>query len=147
MYEMVNMAPPWSGMKPEELSRTVVTGGRPLIAPEHVASVPNGWIELMEQCWDQNAENRPNFDAIHNTLKEIRNNHEFSTHRFDNAFDATSVFRTNNQTTRRMDTKVMPDHEMEMYYSLPQGPNTIDACCSNVYLVGNTRLLVLCGIE
>ena len=119
MSEMVNMAPPWSGMKPQELSRTVVTGGRPLIVPEHAASVPNGWVELMEQCWDQDAENRPTFDAIHSALKKIRNRNDFSTHRFEeNAFDVASVFRTNRRTTRRMDTEDMPDHEMEMYYSL-----------------------------
>ena len=115
MSEMVNMAPPWSGMKPEELSRTVVTGGRPLIAPEHVASVPNGWIELMQQCWDQDPTNRPNFDAIHDTLEQVCRDVEHA-----REFDNVSATR---QTTHLCASDNTSNHELEMgmYYSVPRG--------------------------
>ena len=76
MSEMVNMAPPWQGMTPEEISRAVAASERPLIAPELAASAPTGWIELMQQCWDQDATNRPNFDAIHDALEQVQGSME-----------------------------------------------------------------------
>ena len=72
MSEMVNMAPPWQGMTPEEISSAVAAGERPVIAPELATSAPTGWIELMQKCWDQDPTNRPTFDAIHDALKPIR---------------------------------------------------------------------------
>ena len=76
MSEMVNMAPPWQGMTPEEISRAVAASERPLIAPELAASAPTGWIELMQQCWEQDATNRPNFDAIHDALEQVQGSME-----------------------------------------------------------------------
>ena len=72
MSEMVNMAPPWQGMTTTEVSCAVAAGERPVIAPELAASAPTGWIELMEQCWDQHPTNRPTFDAIHDSLAQFR---------------------------------------------------------------------------
>ena len=72
MSEMVNMAPPWQGMTTKEVSFAVAAGERPVIAPELAASAPTGWIELMEQCWDQHPTNRPTFDAIHDSLAQFR---------------------------------------------------------------------------
>ena len=72
MSEMINMAPPWPGMPREELTRAVAAGGRPTILAEHAASAPEGWSELMHQCWDQNPTVRPEFLAIHRKLKQIR---------------------------------------------------------------------------
>ena len=58
MSEMVKMAPPWQGMTTEDVSRAVAAGERPILAPELATSAPTGWIELMEQCWDQHPTNR-----------------------------------------------------------------------------------------
>ena len=55
MSEMVNMAPPWQGMSPEEVPRVVAAGERPVIAPALAVNAPIGWNELMQQCWDQDA--------------------------------------------------------------------------------------------
>ena len=72
MSEMIIMAPPWQGMTREEVSCAVAAGERPVIASELAASAPTGWIQLMEQCWDQNPSNRPTFDVIHDALKPLR---------------------------------------------------------------------------
>ena len=115
MSEMVNMAPPWQGMTPEEISSAVATGERPLIAPELAASAPTGWIELMQQCWDQDPTNRPNFDVIHDTLEQVCRDVE---HARDFA---------NASATRQTSHLSVPDnasnHELEMgmYYSVPRG--------------------------
>ena len=74
MSEMVNMAPPWQGMTRDEVTHAVAAGERPIIAPELAASAPTGWIELMQQCWDQKSTNRPDFDAIHNSLTQVQGN-------------------------------------------------------------------------
>ena len=113
MSEMVNMAPPWQGMTPEEISSAVAAGERPIIVPELAASAPTGWIELMQQCWDQDPTNRPNFDAIHDALKQVCRNVEHA-HAFANA----SATR---QTSRSSvpDNKSNHELEMAMYYSVP----------------------------
>ena len=112
MSEMVNMTPPWQGVTPEEVSCTVAAGERPVIASALGASAPTGWIELMEQCWDQHPENRPEFDAIHNTLRQIGRNTECG-HELDNASStrATCLAAPRNASNC--------ESEMEMYYSIP----------------------------
>ena len=114
MSEMVNMAPPWQGMTREEVTSAVAAGERPLVAPELAASAPTGWIELMEQCWNQDPTNRPSFDAIHDTLEEICRNVDHAPDEFDNA----SATR---QTSRLFAPDNTSNHEvdMEMYYSVP----------------------------
>ena len=74
MSEMVNMAPPWlPGMTQKEVtvSRAVAASQRLAISSELAASAPTGWIELMQQCWDQDPKSRPNFDVILGTLNQI----------------------------------------------------------------------------
>ena len=71
MSEMITMAPPWQGVTREAVLSAVAAGSRPSIASELAASAPTGWTELMQQCWDQEPQNRPDFDAIHNDLKQI----------------------------------------------------------------------------
>ena len=117
MSEMVNMAPPWQGMTREEISSAVAASERPFIAPELAASAPTGWIELMQQCWDQDPTHRPNFDDIHDTLKQLSYNAQHASE-CDNA----SATR---QTSNFMSNPFAPvntsnhEHEMEMYYSIP----------------------------
>ena len=113
MSEMVNMAPPWQGMTPGEISSAVAASERPLLTPELAASAPTGGIELMQQCWDQDPTNRPNFDAIHDALKQVCRNVEHA-HEFDNA----SATRQTSCLYARDNTS---DHEVEMgiYYSVP----------------------------
>ena len=74
MSEMIIMAPPWQGMTREEVSCAVAAGERPVIASALAANAPTGWIELMEQCWDQDPTKRPDFDAIHNSLTQVQGN-------------------------------------------------------------------------
>ena len=115
MSEMVNMAPPWQGMTPEEISHAVAAGERPLIASELEANAPTGWIELMQQCWDQDATNRPNFDVIHDALEQICRNVE-------HARDFANASATR-QTTHLCASDNASNHEIEiemgMYYSVP----------------------------
>ena len=113
MSEMVNMAPPWQGMTPEEISRAVAAGERPSIAPELAAIAPTGWIELMQQCWDQDPTNRPNFDAIHDALEQVCRGVEHA-REFENA-SATK------QTRRLSVPDNVSNHEIDMgmYYSVP----------------------------
>ena len=59
-------------MTREEVSCAVAAGERPVTASELAASVPTGWIKLMQQCWDQDPTNRPTFDAIHDALKPLQ---------------------------------------------------------------------------
>ena len=108
MSEMVNMAPPWQGMTREEISSAVAASERPFIAPELAASAPTGWIELMQQCWDQDPTNRPNFDAIHDVdaLEQICRDVEHA-----GEFDNASATR---QTSRLRAPDNMSNHELEM---------------------------------
>ena len=113
MSEMVNMAPPWQGMTPKEISLVVAAGERPIIAPELAANAPTGWIELMQQCWDQDPITRPDFDDIHVTLNQLSSNAER-----DHAFANASATR---QTSRLFAPDNTSNHELEMgmYYSVP----------------------------
>ena len=117
MSEMINMEPPWPGMTRAEVSRHVADGGRPQIVPEHAADVPNGLIELMEQCWDQDPTMRPAFVAIHDTIKQMRSDVEQGDHENNSAFDTSR--QTRSETTRLVAHDDTTDHEMEMYHSLP----------------------------
>ena len=113
MSEMVNMAPPWQGMTPAEISQAVTAGERPSVTSELAANAPTGWIELMQQCWDEDPPNRPNFDMIHDALEQIRRDVEHA-HAFANA----SATR---QTSRLAASDDVSNHELEMgmYYSVP----------------------------
>ena len=115
MCEMVNMAPPWQGMTRDEVTYAVAAGERPLIAPELEASAPTGWIELMQQCWDQDPTNRPNFDAIHDALEQVCRDVEHA-REFDNASatrKTTHLFASDNTSNHKI--------EIGMYYSVPRG--------------------------
>ena len=113
MSEMVNMAPPWQGMTRDQVTHVVAAGERPSVAPELAASAPTGWIELMQQCWDQDPAHRPNFDLIHDALEQICRDVEDACE-FDNT-------RATRQTSRSCALDNTSNHELEMgmYYSVP----------------------------
>ena len=107
MSEMVNMAPPWQGMTPEEISRAVAAGERPLIAPELAANAPTGWIELMQQT-------DPILMRFMTLFQEQVCRNVEHAREFDNA----SAIR---QTSRLSASGDASNHEvkMGMYYSMP----------------------------
>ena len=112
MSEMIIMAPPWQGMTREEVSCAVAAGERPVIASELAASAPTGWIELMQQCWDQDPTNRPTFDAIHDAVEQICRDIEH-TRVFDNASAAMQTSRLHGPDN------TSDEVEMGIYYSVP----------------------------
>ena len=69
MSEMVSMARPWDGATQDEIRKSVAEGHRPDV-PD--VWCPDGWSELMEACWDQQPENRPEFSVIYTKLDSIR---------------------------------------------------------------------------
>ena len=71
MSEMVNMAPPWQGLTQAEVCSVVASGLRPEISAGLAVDMPSGWSQLMNQCWNQEPTQRPQFKVIHELLDQI----------------------------------------------------------------------------
>ena len=71
VWEICTRRTPYEGKSPQEIALNVaVKKMRPdknLIPIE----TPNGLRELMEFCWDQDPNNRPNFEQIRSLLSKI----------------------------------------------------------------------------
>ena len=75
MFEMLNHQPPWdtqnheshgsvTGITPTDIYRRVSQNLRPYTPPDVQNEAPNGWFDLMNQCWDDDAKRRPSFNDI-----------------------------------------------------------------------------------
>ena len=107
MSEMINMSPPWPAATDEDIYRNVAQGERPQISDNRAAECPDGWCELMHQCWDQDPANRPAFAFVHEQLCHIQGNLS-SGHALEPPDQALQGIRIDN--TQEVD--------METYYSL-----------------------------
>lgn len=43
----------------------VAEGQRPEVEPELAAGAPEGWCAMMEECWHQEAQQRPSFQTMY----------------------------------------------------------------------------------
>lgn len=73
MYEIVSHRAPWAGVHSRKVFGRVFEGERPSLEIDH-AALP-GWVELMESCWAQDPDDRPEFDNIFTELKIIKRDH------------------------------------------------------------------------
>jgi len=69
LYEIITRKTPWSGVSAEEVSKQVTSGNRPQIPhePHHHHKnnkYPQVLATVMEMCWKQNPDERPNFKQI-----------------------------------------------------------------------------------
>ena len=72
MWETLSFASPWSGATcSEDISKQVVMGKRPEIDSKLRKSAPKGYVELLEDCWAQNAKTRPLFNTILRKLQDM----------------------------------------------------------------------------
>ncbi|RGB40379.1 kinase-like domain-containing protein [Rhizophagus diaphanus] len=73
MWEfMTGRRPFWDRNHDIELIIEIFDGLRPPI----VTNAPEGYIELMKECWDSNPDKRPTANDIYTRIREIRENEE-----------------------------------------------------------------------
>lgn len=67
MFEMASFESPYYGFRYREILRNVIQGHRP--DPERIPETcPQAYIQLMQQCWNEDIDARPNFPEILKTL-------------------------------------------------------------------------------
>jgi len=64
LWELITRQTPYSGTRAEKVVKLVLEGARPKIPP----NCPLLYASLMQKCWDEDSEKRPNFSYI---LKEL----------------------------------------------------------------------------
>ena len=75
MFEMLNHQPPWDAenhashgsvtdITTTDIYRKVSGNLRPYTPPDVQHEAQDGWVDLMCQCWDDDAKSRPSFDYI-----------------------------------------------------------------------------------
>jgi serine/threonine protein kinase len=89
MWElMVGRRPFWDRKHDIELIIELCDGLRPPI----VTNAPDGYIDLMKECWHSDPENRPKADKISKNIKEMYDN-EYIQHVFGNK---TEIIKSSN---------------------------------------------------
>ena len=71
MFELLTGRIPWAGTDKtfaHQIMKAVVKGERPVVRKNELASAPKEFINLMHQCWDTDANTRPTFDELVETL-------------------------------------------------------------------------------
>jgi len=71
MFELLTGRIPWAGTGKtfaHQIMKAVVKGERPVVRKNELASAPKEFINLMHQCWDTDANTRPTFDELVETL-------------------------------------------------------------------------------
>ena len=72
MFEVISRVSPWKGMGKFDLYERVGEGKRPEFPKDIMKRKElNEMIEIIEACWHQNPNDRPNFDSIHASLSQI----------------------------------------------------------------------------
>lgn len=71
MYEMMAMQAPWYGVQTTEIYRKVHAGERPSAGYPDDQSIAE-WTKLMQQCWAQDADDRPMFSEILERLQTMK---------------------------------------------------------------------------
>lgn len=68
LWEIATRKIPYEGINREIVQLCVLIGQR----EELPKGCPEGYIELMQQCWDHDAQKRPTIDQILNQLQKIK---------------------------------------------------------------------------
>ena len=75
MYELLTCKFPWHDdprmVWTMKIVRAIMQGERPTINDECVVHAPDGFVDLMKQCWKTNPKERPTFDEVLLALKEL----------------------------------------------------------------------------
>eukprot|EP00039_Didymoeca_costata_P021910 m.345741 g.345741 ORF g.345741 m.345741 type:complete len:1174 (+) comp27133_c0_seq1:188-3709(+) len=73
MYEIATRKLPFEEVSMEigALNKHISKGGRPRISEEEISDIPPRYMQLMQDCWQQNAQNRPSFAVVFQSLNEI----------------------------------------------------------------------------
>ena len=72
LWELLHFKPPWKEFKyPSQVMERVVKGLRPKVLPSRESLAPNGYCDLMRQCWHGNPSHRPDFTVIAKKLREM----------------------------------------------------------------------------
>ncbi len=70
LWELFSIASvPYPNMSNQECYKAVKSGYR---LPKPSADCPSGLHDLMLMCWKENADDRPNFQTIHDHLQKIK---------------------------------------------------------------------------
>lgn len=78
VYEILTCETPFKKCKKYRLTKYISEGFRPIIEDD----IPNAYRELIERCWAQEPEKRPQFNEI---VEELRTNSKFITESIDDA--------------------------------------------------------------
>jgi serine/threonine protein kinase len=73
MFEMTCHQPPWdTGIGEKEIRENVSNGERPSLSDVCEKGAPTGWVQLMWNCWDQDAGRRSSFAEALPALVRMR---------------------------------------------------------------------------
>ncbi|KAF2076813.1 hypothetical protein CYY_001890 [Polysphondylium violaceum] len=68
LYEMFTRKVPFYQFEPVQASFKIANGERPELDSN---VIDYRWVSLIQQCWDQNPQNRPSFDSIQSTIQQL----------------------------------------------------------------------------
>ena len=72
LWEQIDLEQPYAHIKDEaEVSRMIVEGCRPIMFDETATVVMPEYQQLMNDCWTDNPQNRPTFEQIGQSLREM----------------------------------------------------------------------------
>ena len=74
MWELLTCRIPWSGSAytfTHLIIRAVIRGERPEMTADDLKDVPDGYLELMKQCWQTEPKERPTFKHVMSMLSEL----------------------------------------------------------------------------
>jgi len=74
LYEIVCREIPYEEMEMREVCDYVVRGGRPDLNLLPL-DVPDGLVSLMQACWSQDPDDRPDFQRVRTSLDTVRKSH------------------------------------------------------------------------
>jgi serine/threonine protein kinase len=74
MFEMLTGRIPWRGTDKVfvlQIMKAVVQGERPSVSDDELKQAPEDFVVLMHECWDTDANMRPSFDELVESLTEM----------------------------------------------------------------------------
>ena len=74
MWELLTCRIPWAGSAysfSHLIMRAVERGERPEVTEEDLKNVPDGYIALMKQCWQNEPKDRPTFTNVMSMLETL----------------------------------------------------------------------------
>ena len=74
MYELVTCRVPWRGSEHTftyQILKAVLRGERPEVNGSDLINAPEDFLKLMQHCWQTDPKERPTFEEIVETLKDM----------------------------------------------------------------------------